>query len=238
MSDAGALKSEPDKTALPPIPTTNADMPIVPSIPSYMIKSSSTSGDKWYSFSKTSLFLLALPVLLAAFLYSPTRSSTLPKSYALCSPHSSPAVQSIHTIDSTNTLVECIVVHAGKIIQTGSLDNIKEDWYDMYNDGFRARERKDVMSFSTRAKPKRKKGILEFIFLEEGETVLPGLIDSHAHVLQYGESVSTVDLVGATSLTGMSFCYFRLETDFLLKPSPAFNLLFSLSIIILFRGAR
>lgn len=202
MSDLGVPMTKPGKTALPSKPVPPA-LP-VPPIPSYMIKSPSTHGNRWYSFSKTSLFLLALPILLAAFLYSPSRSNTLPTSYALCSPRSSASVASIHTIDPKNTLTECMVVVAGKIIQTGSLEAIKEDWYDLYNDGFRARDRKDMMGFKAREKPRRKKGILEFCFLEEGQTVLPGVIDSHAHVLQYGESVSTVDLVGATSLDGMS----------------------------------
>jgi predicted amidohydrolase YtcJ len=99
---------------------------------------------------------------------------------------------------------QCIVVDEGRIVGKGSLKEVREEWGDLETLG---------------SKLAKVKGGMRIFYLEDGQTMLPGLIDAHAHVLAYGESKSAVDLVGATSVKGAfsyplriascSFCSYR-----------------------------
>ncbi|GEM11521.1 amidohydrolase family protein [Rhodotorula toruloides] len=73
---------------------------------------------------------------------------------------------------------ECIVIGEGKIIGRGTREEVRREWGDLETTG---------------------RGVRIF-WLSKDETVLPGLIDAHAHVLQQGEAANSVDLVGAASV--------------------------------------
>lgn len=73
-------------------------------------------------------------------------------------------------------MVECIAVRDGAISYVGGLDEIT-----------RVFELVGIQNFDLR-------------FLKEGEMMLPGLIDSHVHLLQHGESLHSVALAGTKSI--------------------------------------
>ncbi|MBM4168374.1 MAG: amidohydrolase [Ignavibacteria bacterium] len=75
----------------------------------------------------------------------------------------------IYTMDGENGIAEAMAVGGNKIIGIGSRDDIERK--------FRAPATVDL----------------------QGRTVVPGLIDAHAHLLSLGISKLTVDLVGTTS---------------------------------------
>ncbi|KAH9913457.1 amidohydrolase family-domain-containing protein [Epithele typhae] len=79
-------------------------------------------------------------------------------SYALCAPDGA----HIHTVDPSNPRVQCLVVHDSHFIFTGSLDHVRSRW---------------AASFP---------GRLQVRFIKPGQIVVPGLSDSHVHVLEYG----------------------------------------------------
>jgi predicted amidohydrolase YtcJ len=87
----------------------------------------------------------------------------------------------------TSVRTQCIVVDEGRIVGRGSLKEVREEWGDLETLG---------------SKLAKVKGGMRIFYLKDGQTMLPGLIDAHAHVLAYGESKSAVDLVGATSVKG------------------------------------
>ncbi|GAA5844752.1 hypothetical protein JCM3766R1_005265 [Sporobolomyces carnicolor] len=118
-------------------------------------------------------------VLLALYLFSKSTSPRrIGNEYAVCTR----ALDGIITMDErspSSLRTQCIVVKHNKVAGLGTLDEIRERWGDrdtVGNDGIR------------------------IIFLRKDDTILPGLIDAHAHVLQFGEAQTSVNLVGSTSI--------------------------------------
>ncbi|KAK7472894.1 hypothetical protein VKT23_001002 [Stygiomarasmius scandens] len=88
-------------------------------------------------------------------------------SYALCTPEEN----GIYTVDDTNARTQCILVHKARIVKTGSLDEIQRHWQtSVVLQGLRS---------STQ---------LAVRWTASGSIVVPGLADSHAHILEYGAS--------------------------------------------------
>lgn len=82
--------------------------------------------------------------------------------------------------DSPSSLrTQCIVIKDHKVADVGTIERVRQTWGDRNTFG---------------------NGGIQIVWLRKGETVLPGLIDAHAHVLQYGEAQTSVNLVGATSM--------------------------------------
>ncbi|GAA6019489.1 hypothetical protein JCM11491_000974 [Sporobolomyces phaffii] len=115
-------------------------------------------------------------VILSLYLFS--KSSTSPElgsDYAVCTRNK----DGIVTMDEQSQLrTQCVVVKDWKLADTGTIEQVRTRWGD-----------KDTAG----------NGGIKIVWTRKGETILPGLIDAHAHVLQYGESQSAVDLVGSTS---------------------------------------
>ncbi len=131
--------------------------------------------------SRLRVVLFALPLLFGwAVIYQRRfhpKSQLLPPTFALCS---SPHQFQIYTLDPQQPWVECLVVAAGKLTHVGSLDHVRATYGDRQTLG-------------------GKDGIKMFR-MKRGQMAMPGLIDSHAHLLQYGESAHAADLVGAKSV--------------------------------------
>ncbi len=75
----------------------------------------------------------------------------------------------IYTLDSNNTIAQAIATRENRIVAVGTSEDI-----------IRAYKSKDIIDL-------------------KGKTVLPGLIDGHAHILGEGGRLQTLDLVGTTS---------------------------------------
>ncbi|KAF9245006.1 amidohydrolase family-domain-containing protein [Melanogaster broomeanus] len=83
-------------------------------------------------------------------------------SYAVCSR----AGAKIYTVDDNNPAVQCLVVHDAFIVDTGSLEEISARW--------------NAKNYSRFTLPVR--------YIGDESIVVPGLSDSHAHILEYGAS--------------------------------------------------
>ncbi|GAA5862715.1 hypothetical protein JCM3774_001894 [Rhodotorula dairenensis] len=136
---------------------------------------------------------LVAPVILAGYIIShnlrshgnPEEPRALPVHYAVCSPtrgNSSSIITMDESVASFRT--QCIVVNEGTIVGCGTRDEVREEWGDV----------------ETTGKGVGRNGGVRIYYLKPGQTLLPGLTDAHAHVLQQGESASAVNLVGATSI--------------------------------------
>ncbi|KAG7090870.1 hypothetical protein E1B28_009951 [Marasmius oreades] len=84
------------------------------------------------------------------------RARVQPVSYALCSAEG----ERIYTVDDTNSVVQCVLVHNSRVVHTGSLEQVSQRW----------------------------KHSLSVRYIKRGSIVVPGLSDSHAHILEYGAS--------------------------------------------------
>ncbi|GAA5914367.1 amidohydrolase [Sporobolomyces salmoneus] len=116
-------------------------------------------------------------VLLALYLFSRSTSTpSLGSHYAVCTRERDGVI----TMSKDSPLrTQCLVVANGKIGGTGTIEEVRKKWGDRDttgNDG------------------------IKIVWMKKGETVLPGLIDAHAHVLQNGEAATSVNLVGSTSI--------------------------------------
>ncbi|KAK1229178.1 hypothetical protein PQX77_007750 [Marasmius sp. AFHP31] len=103
-------------------------------------------------------------------------------SYALCSSEGN----KIYTVDANNLAVQCIVIQGTRIIDTGSLEHVKQRWDDSgeYHSASVARSKS-----------------LEVRYTKPGSIVVPGLSDSHAHILEYGASAE-LPLEGTKTIQG------------------------------------
>ncbi|KAG1840207.1 amidohydrolase family-domain-containing protein [Suillus tomentosus] len=108
------------------------------------------------------VILILLAAAFAAWFLSPEETSSLSHSYAVCS--SSGA--RIYTVDHVVPNAQCLVVDGSLILDIGSLDDIMARWV--------ARG--------------RLRSSLQIRYLDESSIVVPGLSDSHAHILEYGAS--------------------------------------------------
>ncbi|RDB16333.1 putative amidohydrolase YtcJ [Hypsizygus marmoreus] len=86
----------------------------------------------------------------------------LPKSYAICS--RAGEGRSIYTVDENNTGVQCLVVQGAIIHDTGDLDDVRKRWSAEHDEE------------------------LEVKYINSGAIVVPGMSDSHCHILEYGAS--------------------------------------------------
>ncbi|KAF9071018.1 amidohydrolase family-domain-containing protein [Rhodocollybia butyracea] len=119
--------------------------------------------------------LLRCSILVAALSITAlfiSRSNELNShSYALCSPHDS---QNIFTVDSVNSRVQCILVDKSQITRTGTLEHILH-------------HRQGSMPVLNLLNKLRAPLAVRYIPL--GAIVVPGLSDSHAHILEYGSTL-------------------------------------------------
>ncbi|KAK7692795.1 hypothetical protein QCA50_004428 [Cerrena zonata] len=107
--------------------------------------------------------LVVVATLLATFSFRDSSSpgaTGLPHSYALCSPDGR-----IITVDETKSEVECLVVTNSHFSDVGSLDDVLSRWADVHSTSLPVR------------------------YTKPGTVVVPGLSDSHAHILEYGATV-------------------------------------------------
>ncbi|KAJ3539262.1 hypothetical protein NMY22_g4813 [Coprinellus aureogranulatus] len=125
--------------------------------------------------------LLMLPLLASVG----TRLVDRETSYAVCSADS----QSIYTVDATKPQVQCILLRGQRIEATGSMDDINKlrSWYgpSMITDTLQHLLRRETPIY----------------FIPQGSVVVPGLSDSHAHILEYGEA-QQLPLEGTRSIEG------------------------------------
>ncbi|KAF5370724.1 hypothetical protein D9758_002094 [Tetrapyrgos nigripes] len=124
--------------------------------------------------SHSGLFRLSWPLLLAPILAgivfnlkSYVFQDSPPGSYALCTPDG----KNVYTVDARNTRAQCILVHKAMIVDTGSLEQIQSHW-----------ENSVVLHGVYTHKP------LPVRWTKPGSIIVPGLADSHAHILEYGAS--------------------------------------------------
>lgn len=111
--------------------------------------------------------LLLLP-LLASLALRLVRSES---SYAVCSSSG----QDIYTVDSTKPRVQCMLVRGRRVQATGTMDEINKlrSWY--------APSITDTLQHILRRET-------PIYFIPNGSIVVPGLSDSHGHILEYGEA--------------------------------------------------
>ncbi|GAA5992955.1 hypothetical protein JCM5350_003058 [Sporobolomyces pararoseus] len=123
-------------------------------------------------------FIVPLGLLVFYLLSKSTTSPSLGSEYAVCT-REQDGIVTMNESNSSTLRTQCLVVQNHKITGVGSIEEVREKWGDretLGNDG------------------------IKIVWLRKGETVLPGLIDAHAHVLQYGEAQTSVNLVGSTSM--------------------------------------
>ncbi|KAH8107827.1 amidohydrolase family-domain-containing protein [Cristinia sonorae] len=99
-----------------------------------------------------------------------TPALALPSSYALCSQE---GLRSIYTVDSKNSRAQCLVVRGSRFEDVGFLEDIQDRW--------------------SKGEP------LDVRYIDSGSIVVPGLSDSHGHILEYGASLQ-IPLEGTTSI--------------------------------------
>ncbi|EIM82980.1 uncharacterized protein STEHIDRAFT_102473 [Stereum hirsutum FP-91666 SS1] len=129
--------------------------------------------------SKSSLItaqrvLWACSVSLAAlyFIFLHARESSLRDTYAVCSKEG----PNIYTVDPANPRVQCLVVDGKTILDTGSFEEVQRRWLAMVS----GRQSNMALSLTQLRLPTH--------FIDTGAIIVPGLSDSHAHMLEYGAS--------------------------------------------------
>ncbi|RDX40455.1 hypothetical protein OH76DRAFT_1412962 [Lentinus brumalis] len=128
------------------------------------IRNSQSSASHVPPCRPVKIVLAALSLALSGFLFYDAvtwRSNDVivSDSYALCSRKGA----QIYTVDPRHPRTECLVVRGEKFVSTGSIGHILSHWQEA----------------ST--------GRLQVRYLEPGQIVVPGMSDSHTHVLEYGE---------------------------------------------------
>ncbi|TFK75323.1 hypothetical protein BDN72DRAFT_832183 [Pluteus cervinus] len=121
----------------------------------------------------TGRFLVPVIAILAYYIYPYVVAYFTTDVYALCSEHG----DYIYTVDPANPRTQCIVVQQGYIVDLGSLPSVKSRW--------------PAWRPLVPALPVR--------FIQPGSAVIPGLSDSHGHILEYG-AMKQLPLEGTTSI--------------------------------------
>ncbi|KIJ39852.1 hypothetical protein M422DRAFT_32455 [Sphaerobolus stellatus SS14] len=106
-----------------------------------------------------SSFVLAILVVLYRGI--PHKSGRVPNTYALCSPQGK-----IYTVDPSRSQTDCILVHEGYIFATGTLDEVRQKW-----------------------KSETGSRIVPIRLTKSDSIVVPGMTDSHGHILEYGKKL-------------------------------------------------
>ncbi|KAF8441416.1 amidohydrolase family-domain-containing protein [Boletus edulis BED1] len=138
---------------------------IADSIPAPNETRSQTSIDATQSSLSTSS--IALSVLIVSslvtsalfWLYTQVPPASV-DAYAVCSRFG----QRVYTVDDDNSAVQCLVIRDEFIVDTGSLDDVSARWYAVNPSGL----------------------TLQIRYINDESIVVPGLSDSHAHILEYG----------------------------------------------------
>jgi predicted amidohydrolase YtcJ len=99
--------------------------------------------------------------------------------YALCSREG----HQVYTVNDHNEVAQCIAVYQDKILATGDLEYVQKRW----------------AALATSSNDLSLQGHLAIHYLKPGSAVIPGLSDSHAHILEYGASRQLV-LEGTKSI--------------------------------------
>ncbi|KIM45737.1 hypothetical protein M413DRAFT_442349 [Hebeloma cylindrosporum] len=144
--------------------TSKVEQPNVSSMPvtrTPVGKSATATATRSWSYYYRKL---AVAVVLFSVVAYHTPRGGLPETYALCSRDGG---KKIYTVDVENTRVECLVVRGSVIVGSGDLETLKDEF------GTR-----DI--FGTQ--------MLEVRYTPEGSIVIPGMSDSHCHILEYGAS--------------------------------------------------
>ncbi|GLB37251.1 putative amidohydrolase family protein [Lyophyllum shimeji] len=117
--------------------------------------------------ARTRQFLIsAIVLLLSAYLFiDPQSMKSAAGSYALCSRDG----DKVYTVDAQNSQTQCIVVQGAYIVDRGSLQHVTNRWN----------------RFSLNKLISRRASV-ETRFIEPGAIIVPGLSDSHGHILEYG----------------------------------------------------
>lgn len=128
-------------------------------------KGTTTINETRRGISRTRILLLAFPVLLGWYVIIKRRTTTppLPSRYAICSHVKSGP--SIYTVDSNNTIIECLVISKGLIIDRGSIEDVRTNWGDSE---MRGTEHTGLKS------EKGEEGI-KIIRIKPNQSILPGL---------------------------------------------------------------
>lgn len=128
-------------------------------------ESGPSSSDGGRSTIYVLIILLSLAVS-AIVVFGPGNDVPLPPSYALCTRDG----DNIYTVDEENKRVQCLLVQDAHIIDAGSLDEVKARW--------------GIVAHSAQSS----NSSLEVRYVKRGSIIVPGLSDSHAHMLEYGAS--------------------------------------------------
>lgn len=123
-------------------------------------KSASVLSSVLFGFGCSRFAILIFLAVFAAWFLSSEETSSLSHSYAVCSPSGA----RVYTVDHVVPNVQCLVVDGSLILDTGSLEDITAHWV---------------------AKG-RLRSSLQIRYLDKSSIVVPGLSDSHAHILEYG----------------------------------------------------
>ncbi|KAK7466160.1 hypothetical protein VKT23_004883 [Stygiomarasmius scandens] len=121
---------------------------------------------RWYL---TSVLVLGL----ASYLYRRDNNMNMSQSYIVCSPN---GTRMFYTVDAYNSRKECMLVNGGRILETGSKEIVQAHWDRLVKESVPA-----WFFFSQTPN-------LEVLHIPAGSIIVPGLSDSHAHILEYGES--------------------------------------------------
>lgn len=108
------------------------------------------------------LFAGFMALVLLVYYASPYRFTSLSRSYGLCSPDGN----RIYTVNEHNLRTQCIVIHEDRIADSGSLDEVKRRWARLPFLG----------------------AALTIRYIPPGAIVIPGISDSHGHILEYGDT--------------------------------------------------
>ncbi|KAG0146073.1 hypothetical protein CROQUDRAFT_657872 [Cronartium quercuum f. sp. fusiforme G11] len=123
-------------------------------------------------------------VLICVVYQTRLKTFVLPERYVLCSP-----TRRIYTFENYDSSVECVVIERGLITYAGARHEVERIHGKLNSKGF------GWNYLALVYRPNR----LQLINLPDRWSVLPGLIDAHAHPLEYGQAKMGVDLLGCTS---------------------------------------
>ncbi|PCH43503.1 hypothetical protein WOLCODRAFT_75587 [Wolfiporia cocos MD-104 SS10] len=129
---------------------------------------SAASASGAFSFFHGFPYILLLSLAFSLYFILPLHSpQLLPHTYALCSPSGA----NIYTVDNRVPRAQCLVVHGSHFLDVGSLEEVQERW---------------ATRVATAYTNIPESSPIDVRYLQPGQIVLPGLSDSHAHILEYG----------------------------------------------------
>ncbi|KAF8883070.1 amidohydrolase family-domain-containing protein [Gymnopilus junonius] len=106
------------------------------------------------------IFTASVLAFAAYYFLDHKGEQTLPDTYALCSRD-----KKIYTVDEDNQAVECIIINGSSIVYSGDLETA-------------------TVKFSSR----NGNAGLAVRYIPDGSIAIPGISDSHCHILEYGAS--------------------------------------------------